>query len=125
MDLQKRFFLCVHFLNFLIVFWGAVGWRGEHAASLEAQTVKNLPAVQETRIGSLGWEDPLKKGMATLSSILAWRIPRTEEPGRLQSMGITKSRTQLSDIFTFTSHDQNLLCPLRTLPYALHSHSIT
>ena len=49
--------------------------------------VKNLPAMQETRVRSLGWEDPLEKEMATHSSILAWRIPWTEEPGRLQSMG--------------------------------------
>ena len=70
-------------------------------------------------------KDPLENGMATHSSILARRIPQTEEPGRLQSMGVTKSWTQLSDIFTFTSHDQSLLCPLRTLPYALYSHSIT
>ena len=48
-----------------------------------AQTIKNLPAVQETRVRSLSWEDPLEKGMVTHSSILAWRIPRTEEPGRL------------------------------------------
>ena len=49
--------------------------------------VKNLPAVQETQVQSLGQEDPLEKGMATHSSILAWRIPWTEEPDRLQSMG--------------------------------------
>jgi len=49
--------------------------------------VNNLPAVPETRLRSLGWEDPLEKGMATHSSVLAWRIPWTEEPGRLQSMG--------------------------------------
>ena len=49
--------------------------------------VKNLPAEPETLIQSLGWEDPLKKGMATHSSILTWRIPWTEEPGELQSMG--------------------------------------
>ena len=49
--------------------------------------VNNLPAMQETRVGSMGREDPLEKEMATLSSILAWRIPRTEEPGGLQSMG--------------------------------------
>ena len=55
-------------------------------ASLVAQTVKNLPAMQETRVLSLGQEDPLEKGMATHSSILSWRIPWTEEPGRLQSM---------------------------------------
>ena len=49
--------------------------------------VKNLPAIQETRVRSLGQEDPLEKGMATHSSILDWRIPWTEEPCRLQSMG--------------------------------------
>ena len=52
-----------------------------------AQTVKNLCAVQETQVRSLGWEDPLEKEMATQSSILAWKISWTEEPGRLQSMG--------------------------------------
>jgi len=51
-----------------------------------AQMVKNLPAVQETQVRSLGWEDPLEKGMATHSSVLAWRIPWTEEPSGLQSM---------------------------------------
>ena len=51
------------------------------------QTVKNLPAVQETRVRSPGQEDPLEEGMATHSSILAWRIPWTEEPGGLESMG--------------------------------------
>ena len=52
-----------------------------------AQTLKNLPAVQETRLQSLGREDPLEKGMATHSSILAWKVPRTEEPCGLQFMG--------------------------------------
>ena len=56
-------------------------------ASLVAQMVKNLPTMQETGVWSLGLEDTMKKGMATHSSILAWRIPWTEEPGRLQSMG--------------------------------------
>ena len=51
-----------------------------------AQTVENLPAIQETWVWSLGEEDPLEKQMATHSSILAWKIPQTEEPGRLQSM---------------------------------------
>ena len=55
---------------------------------LVAQMVKNLPSMQETWVQSLGWEDPLEKRMATHSSILAWRSPRTEEPGRLQSMGL-------------------------------------
>ena len=49
--------------------------------------VKKTPAMQETLVQSLGWEDPLEEGLATHSSILAWRIPWTEEPGRLQSMG--------------------------------------
>ena len=59
--------------------------------------VKNLPAIQETRGQSLGQEDPLQKGMATHSSILALRIPWTEEPGRLQSMESQKSWTRLRD----------------------------
>ena len=52
-----------------------------------AQTIKHLPVIQETRILSLGREEPLEKGVAAHSSILAWRIPWTEEPGGLQSMG--------------------------------------
>ena len=64
-----------------------------------AQTVKNPPAMRETWVQSLGWEDPLEEGMATHSSILAWRIPWTEEPGRLQSMGSQRVR-QLSDLVT-------------------------
>ena len=52
-----------------------------------AQMVKNLPLMQETQVPLLGWEDPLEKGMATHSRILAWRILWTEEPGRLQSRG--------------------------------------
>ena len=52
--------------------------------------VKNLPAMQETCVRSLGQENPLEKGMATHSSILAWEIPRTEEPGRLQFMGLQR-----------------------------------
>ena len=58
-----------------------------YQASLVAQSVKDLPAVQETWVRSLGWEDPLEKEMATHSSILAWKISWTEEPGGLQSMG--------------------------------------
>ena len=62
-------------------------------ASLVAQLVKNLPVMQETRVQFLGQEDPLKQEMATHSSILAWRIPWTEAPGRLQSMGWQESDT--------------------------------
>ena len=57
-----------------------------------AQIVKNLPAVRETHVQSLGQEDPLEEEMATHSSILAWKIPWTEEPGRLQSMGSQRVR---------------------------------
>ena len=55
-----------------------------------AQMVKNLPAMLETQVQSLGWEDPLEKGIAIHSSILAWRIPWTEEPDGLQSMGLQR-----------------------------------
>ena len=61
-----------------------------------AQTVKHLPTMREIRVQSLGWEDPLEKEMATHSSALAWKIPWTEKPGRLQSM-VAKSRTRLSN----------------------------
>ena len=57
-----------------------------------AQSVKSLPAMWETQVQSQGWEDPLEKEMATNSSILAWRIPWTEEPGGLQSTASQKSR---------------------------------
>ena len=57
-----------------------------------AQTVKHLPTMRETRVRSLGWEDLLEKEMATHSSTLAWRIPRMEEPGRLQFMGLQRVR---------------------------------
>ena len=58
--------------------------------SLLAQTVKRLPTRRETQVQSLGWEDPLGKEMATHSSTLAWKIPWTEERGRLQSMGLQR-----------------------------------
>ena len=61
-------------------------------ASLVAQTVKDLPAMQEIQVQSLGREDPLEKGMAMHSSILAWKIPWTEEPGGLHSTGLQRVR---------------------------------
>ena len=70
--------------NKLILF---IKWPSSHGAFLVAQLVKNLPAVQDTLVRSLGWEDPLEKEMVTHSSILAWKISWTEEPGGLQSMG--------------------------------------
>ena len=67
---------CARFLSSLLVI-------SQSLASLVVQRLKRLPAMQETRVRSLGWEDPLEKEMATHSSILAWRIPWTEEPGGL------------------------------------------
>ena len=61
------------------------------------RSVKHLPAMWETQVQSLGWEDPLEKEMATQSGIPAWKTPWTEEPGGLQFMGLQKSQTQLSD----------------------------
>ena len=71
----------------------------DHMASLVAQTVKRLPTMRETQVRSLGQEDRLEKEMATHSSILAWKIPWTEDPGRLQSMG--SQRVGHDFIFTF------------------------
>ena len=64
---------------------------------LVAQTVKRLPAMQKTWVQSLGQEDPLEKGLTTYSSILAWRIPWTEEPGGLQSMGSQRVEHDMSE----------------------------
>ena len=70
----------IEWLGFIMCKW----------TSLVGQRLKHLPAMQETWVQSLGWEDPLEKEMATHSSILAWRIPRTEEPGGLQSTGLQR-----------------------------------
>ena len=67
-------------------------------ASLVAQTVKNLPAMHETWVQALDWEDPLEKGTATHCSILAWRIPWMEKPGRLQSVGSHRVGHEWSDL---------------------------
>ena len=69
---------------------GASALASVFGASLVAQTINLLPTMQETWVRSLGWEDPLEKEMATHSSILAWKIPWTEEPGRLQSLGLQR-----------------------------------
>ena len=75
--------------------------------SLVAQTVKRLSTMQETRVRSLGQEDPLEKEMAIHSSTIAWKIPWTEEPSRLQSIRSQKSRPRLGD---FTSWTPKLDC---------------
>ena len=64
--------------------------KNKNGSSLVAQTEKNLPAMQETWVRSLDQDDPLEKGKASHSSILAWRIPLTEEPGRLLSIGLQR-----------------------------------
>ena len=69
--------------------------------SLVAQMVKNLPAVQETQVQSLGQEDPLEEGMATHSSVLAWKIPRTEEASSLQSMGLKRAGHNWATLYHF------------------------
>ena len=79
-DVQEFFAVA---LNSTDIYWQPILCQD----SLMAQTVKKLPAMQETQVRSLSWKDPLEKGMATHSSILAWRIPWTEEPCGLQSMG--------------------------------------
>ena len=73
--------------------WAIPSYDLYEKTSLIAHSVKNLPAMQKTQVRFLGQEDPLEEGMATHSSILAWRIPWTEEPGRLQSMGSQESDT--------------------------------
>ena len=98
--------------------WRWLKWLSRHAcitwvisenlpnyrgASLVAQMVEGLPTMRETRVWSLGWEDLLEKEMATHSSILAWRIPRTEELGGLQSMGL-QSWTWLSELHNGTGN---------------------
>ena len=98
---------------------------------LVAQTVNNLPAVWETQVRSLGWEDPLEKGKATHCSILAWKIPRTEKPGRLQSMGsqrvghdlVTKPPVNCHENYSFISHE--LHCKYAFLRIYLGFYNLT
>ena len=94
--------------------------------------VKNLPAMQEIQVWSLGQEDPLKKGMATLSSILAWKIPWTEEPGGLEALGsqrvghsraadtITTTGAFCGGCFVLTRHLQGQEAGLQDIPKAFH-----
>ena len=92
--------------NFLNKFLGKIL---NSQASLVAQTVKNSPAMHKTWVRSLGWEDPLEEGMATHSSILAWRVPRTEEPGRLWSNGSQRIRQSCVTKHFLQSTEQNIL----------------
>ena len=85
---SNHFLLCGHFQAQIGL--AIESAKAEESASLVAQMVKNLPAMQETWVQSLGQEDPLEKKMATHFSILAWENPWTEEPGGLQSMGMQR-----------------------------------
>ena len=84
---QLHFSFCILYINMLS------NEKMKSKTFIQAQMVKNLPAVWEIWVQPLGGEEPLKKGMATHSSILAWKIPWTEEPGELQSMGSCESWT--------------------------------
>ena len=98
--------------------WKQVHWqsgrnvRSYLLTSLVAQRVKRLSTMRETRVRSLGWEDPLEKEMAIHSSTIAWKIPRTEEPGRLQSMGSQRVR---HDWATSRSHSSFNFLPFRRI----------
>ena len=87
-----------------------------------AQTVKNLPTMQETWVQSLGWEVPLAKGMAIHSSILAWRIPRAEEPGGPQSMGSQKEldMTEATSVACTCAH--KVMANVSHSPFWTHVH---
>ena len=91
--------------------------------SLVAQRLKRLPAIRETWVGSLGWEDPLEKEMATHSSILAWRIPWMEEPGGLQSTGsqseLTFLKLQFPHLYIGDYSSINLGIPLWSIGLGL------
>ena len=93
---------CRYYINIFLKFqlWQSILilWT-----SLVVQMVKNLPAMQKAQVWSLGWEDPLEKGMTTYSRILVWIIPWTEEPGGLQSLGFQRARQDwATNTFTFT-----------------------
>ena len=110
--------LLLFFFFFFQSYWAAV-----------TQTVNNLPAMQETWVWSLGWEDPLEKEMAIHSSILAWKIPWTEEPGGLQSVGSPRVGHWMTNTFTFSPFIQPLemdiwegclLLPSTSLSYLIY-----
>ena len=92
---ENKICYCFHFFPIYLP------WSYGTRSSLVAQMIKRLPAMWETRVWSLGWEDPLEKEIATHSSILAWRIPWTEKPGGLQSMGSQRVVHDWATSFSF------------------------
>ena len=89
--------------------------------SLVAQMVKRLSTMRETRVRSLGWEDPLEKEMAIHSSTIAWKIPWTEEPGRLQSMG-TRKELDTAERLHVRSHDVSVQFSRSVVSDSLRPH---
>ena len=85
-----KYYMCIYIVNFIYYNVLSMGFSTGSA-------IKNPPEVQESRVQPLGWEDPLEEGLATNSSILAWRIPLTEEPDRLQSIGSQRVGHDQSD----------------------------
>ena len=98
--------------------------KGIIRAFLVAQTVTNLPAMWESQVWSLGWEDPLEKAMATHSSILVWRIPQTEEHGGLQSMGSQRVRNNWAT-YHFTPQIMCIVDPWTMLVWIAQVHLYT
>ena len=98
-----------------------MGWAFSQTGTFsQTQMVKNLPTLQEIQVQSLGQEDPLEKGMATHSSILTWRIPRTEEPGGLQSIVSQRVRhDRVTNMFTFTVKGALLQMPSHKPKFSL------
>ena len=97
-------YVCINMYSFLKAFSSIIAYYKivSRVAFLMAHMVKNLPAIWKTQVWSLRWKDPLERGMATHSSILAWRIPWTEETGGLQSMGLQRVRHDwATNTFTF------------------------
>ena len=102
----NKIYICVYVCKYIYIY--VYIW-----ASLIAQSIKNLPAMKETWVRFLGQEDALEKKMATHSSILAWRIPWTEEPGRLQSMGSQELDTTTPQPFVYIHIWKNTIRFLR------------
>ena len=93
----------------------------KNRASLVAQRLKCLPAMQETRVRFLGWEDPPEKEMATHSGILAWRIPSTEKPGGLQSMGSQRVGHDWTTSYLLKKELSNAICSNMDTPIGVHT----
>ena len=104
---ETRIYICESFQNLYFYINSSICYRISSSQLITilfitAQRVKHLPVMQKTQVQSLGWEDPLEKEMATHSSILAWRILWTEEPGGLQSMGSQRVRQDWATTLTLT-----------------------